>query len=275
MSNQQQLTNLIKSISGQANILTIPRVYISFCGGDLAAALLLSQNVYWSDKSSRKDGGFWKTYDEWEAETGLSRFQVKRAAALLMKMGFLQTKVKRANSAPTMHYFLDIGLFTSSLIKFLENRETSISEMQETRKSDMQETRKSLTETTTSTTTPITKSAAKPAAPRPPKPSKPIDPLLEHPAVKAYRGIAKATPNQQQRQLIADSVTDVQAWEAVLNHWMLHGWNKLNVQGIIDSYENGGASTCNLCKRKGGRVVAPAPDEAPAGFVMYHAGDPL
>ena len=118
-------------------------------------------------------------------------------------------------------------------------------------------------------------SAAKPAAPRPPKPPKETDPLLENAAVMAYRGIAKATPNQQQRQLIADSVTDVQAWEAAINHWMLHGWNKLNVQGIIDSYKSGGASTCNLCKRKGGRVVAPAPDEAPAGFKLWHAGDPL
>jgi hypothetical protein len=170
MSNQQHLINLIKSLSGQANILAIPRVYISLCDGDLAAALLLSQIVYWSDKSSRKDGGFWKTFDEWEKEIGLSRYQIKRASAVLTRMGFLETKVKRANSAPTMHYFFNVETFTSSIIKFLEIRESATSEMQETFTSEMQETCRSLTETTAETTAEI-EEEAEPARPIPPPPS--------------------------------------------------------------------------------------------------------
>lgn len=149
MNNQQQIVVLLKELSGQANILTIPRFYLSLLDGDINAALLLNQIVYWSDRSNRTDGFFYKTYDEWERETSLTQYQVARAVKKLKKIGILETKIKRANGAPTVHYKLNFELLTNSIIKKLDNPLSRNLIM------DYQETSQSLTETRTETTTEI------------------------------------------------------------------------------------------------------------------------
>ena len=155
MKNQQRITALIKSVSGQANILTIPRIYISLLCGKIEAALLLSQCVYWSDRTTKPQGWFYKSYKEWEDEIGLSQFRVKNAANELKELGILETKLKRANRAPTIHYRVNISLLTDAIIKFIDNQETAQSDYEETQQTDYQETPQTLTETTTETTTEI------------------------------------------------------------------------------------------------------------------------
>lgn len=127
MSNQAEVVDLIKAISGQANIIAVPRLFVSLLDGDIIAALLLSQIVYWSDKSKRKDGWFYKSYAEWKEELGLTQYRVKRAADALEENGLIETKVKRADGAPTVHYKLDISELSSRIIKFLDNQKTSFS----------------------------------------------------------------------------------------------------------------------------------------------------
>ena len=156
MSNQKSIIALIKALSGQANILTIPRVYIGIVEGDIEAALLLSQCVYWSDKTSNPDGWFYKSYRDWDDELGLSQFKVSRCATLLKALNVLETKIKRANNAPTVHYRVSMDTLTDSIIKFLDNQETrlsgnSIMDNEVSQQSDYQETSQSLTETTTET----------------------------------------------------------------------------------------------------------------------------
>lgn len=146
----QQVKAMIKQFTGQANTLVIPRVFIDFTGDHLAA-LLLSQILYWSDKTADPDGWFYKTADEWQTELGMSTYQVKRAATLLNKLG-IETKVRKVKTAPKMHYRIDMPLFTDLFLKFLESQETRKStnynvESQETSKSmDFQETQKSYKE---------------------------------------------------------------------------------------------------------------------------------
>jgi hypothetical protein len=123
--------------------------------GDINAALFLSQCIYWSDKVKNADGWFYKTAEEWKAETSLSYDQLKRA--LKNCKGIVETKIKRANAAPTIHYRVNFDLLTSTIFELLEIRETLNSDnlkkdFQETLNSDIQETRKTLTETTTETT---------------------------------------------------------------------------------------------------------------------------
>lgn len=67
----------------------------------------------------------------------------------------------------------------------------------------------------------------------------PSDPLLQHSAIQMYRTKCKLLPNQEQRQLIADTVVDFQLWESVLAEWLQHGWNPRNVSGMIDRYKCG------------------------------------
>lgn len=146
MSTQKSMTDLIKRISGQANVLTIPRVYVDLCEGDLPAALLLSQLTYWSGRQSRPDGFIWKSYIEWQGEIGLSSYQVKRSADKLQARGWIETKLKRADGSPTVHYRVDFDALSKSIIEFIENGLSRNLIIQ------YEETPQSLTETTAETT---------------------------------------------------------------------------------------------------------------------------
>lgn len=160
MKNQKQVVALLSEMSGQANVLTIPRFYLSLLDGDTTTALLLNQIVYWSDRSNCTDGFFYKSYAEWERETSLSQYQVTRAVNKLKKLGVLETKLKKANGAPTVHYKLNFDLLTEAIVNKLDYQETQqriIKKLNNplSRNSTIhyQETQQSLTETTTETTT--------------------------------------------------------------------------------------------------------------------------
>ena len=116
MSNQKEVINLIKSISGQANVLTIPRIFIDITGDHLSA-LFLSQCVYWSDKG--KNEWFYKSDREWEEELALSAYQVRRIRNNLSE--FLETKIKKAGGAPTTHYRIRFVHLSKSIVKKLNN----------------------------------------------------------------------------------------------------------------------------------------------------------
>lgn len=109
---------LIASFSGQTNTLTIPRIYIEWTGS-LDTALFLSQCIYWSDRSTMENGWFAKSYEDWEAELGLSTYVVKKAAAALADAG-LETVLKKFAGAPTVHYRIDTAKFYKWICKFLQ-----------------------------------------------------------------------------------------------------------------------------------------------------------
>lgn len=186
-NHQNSVLALIKSISGQSNVLTIPRLFIDLLNNDLAAALLLSQCTYWSDRTQDPDGWFYKSYSEWEREIGLSQFKISRAASMLSSRGLLEVKRKRAKGAPTLHYRVAFENLTNSIIKFLDNRESRLSrnstmDYQETSLSDYEVSQQSLggkasqlnneLETTAEITTEITAESGA-GAPRRRQPKKP------------------------------------------------------------------------------------------------------
>lgn len=75
--------------------------------------------------------------------------------------------------------------------------------------------------------------------------AKPRDPLLDNQFVILYRDIMKTTPNDDQRVLIADHVTDCELFGAICHKWKAKGWNIRNVDGIIGAYLNGGIKENN------------------------------
>ncbi|WJE51140.1 hypothetical protein QRE66_17715 [Bacillus cereus] len=106
MSNYKAIRALISQISGQENILVVPKIFIKLTG-DLTTATLLNQIVFYSDKSKRTDGYFYKSYKEWEEEICLTKRQVSYSAEKLKGMELIETKTMKANGAPTVHYKLD------------------------------------------------------------------------------------------------------------------------------------------------------------------------
>lgn len=73
-------------------------------GGDIEATLMYCQLLYWSDKGGRGDGFIYKSKKELEEETTLTRRQQDRARQKLEEMGWIETKLKKADGAPTLHF---------------------------------------------------------------------------------------------------------------------------------------------------------------------------
>lgn len=149
MNNRDYISSIITQFSGQNNIIPIPTIYIRITE-DYPSAALLNQMIYWSDRTSRKDGYFYKSYNEWYEELHLTEYQVRRATKKLKSFGFVNTALKKANGAPTLHYKVDTKEVSEWILKKLQNGNLRNSRM------DSEETQESLTEITTKTTTEIT-----------------------------------------------------------------------------------------------------------------------
>jgi hypothetical protein len=158
MSNQQTMTELIKAFSGQANVLSIPKIYIDYMSS-LDGGLFLSQVIYWSDKGALGDGWFYKSYAEWTEETTLSKYEVGKQAKILIDRGVLETKIKKADGAPTVHYHFLFDEFQKSINEFL-----SIGKSRNLT-NESEKTERSITETTTETTTETLQNGKNPLPP--------------------------------------------------------------------------------------------------------------
>lgn len=120
MTNYEQINNLISSFSGQKNIISFPVVYLKVTE-DLNTALLLNQLVFWSDKSKQTDGFFYKTYGEWYEEICLSEYQVRRSVKKLKELNIVETKLKKANGSPTLHYRVLMNNLSDLILKNVQN----------------------------------------------------------------------------------------------------------------------------------------------------------
>ncbi len=147
--NHKLMKQLIKDISGQENILAIPRKYIDFMES-INGGIFLSQLIYWSDKTKNPEGYIYKTYEDWEKEIAVSKYHINKETKKMIKMGFLKTKIKKANGNPTVHYKFNIDLFTDAFVKFLTNQNEKLNELKLNNSL-------SITEITTKTKTEINK----------------------------------------------------------------------------------------------------------------------
>lgn len=78
------------------------------------------------------------------------------------------------------------------------------------------------------------------------------DPNLDHPAVRACRERCKLTPNETQHAEIAVAVRDMPRWEEVLERWLLAGYRKNNVAGMLDWYRGRIPDRSPGCGNNGG-----------------------
>jgi len=61
--------------------------------GSVNGALMLSQAFYWANRTNDPDGWFYKTQQEWEEETGLTRREQDGARAKLRSVGVIEEKL--------------------------------------------------------------------------------------------------------------------------------------------------------------------------------------
>lgn len=74
--------------------------------GGVTSGVFLSQLFYWADRGKDPNGWIYKTQDEWEEETGLTRWEQETARKRLKKRGILEEK--RAGMPARLHYRLNL-----------------------------------------------------------------------------------------------------------------------------------------------------------------------
>jgi hypothetical protein len=111
---EEQQFSSRKLISMERRSILFYPDYVDLLDGDVSAALMLSQIVYWYLPSKKtglsklrvlKDGKWWvaKSHPEWNHECGFSRRQTQRCLKVLEIKGFIETTVCKFNGTPTVH----------------------------------------------------------------------------------------------------------------------------------------------------------------------------
>jgi len=86
--------------------------------GSVHAALMLSQALYWSDKTKDPEAWFWKSQDEWTEETGLSRREQETARKQLQGTGFWGERYDRYKHRQL--YRVDMGALAGALSRHFD-----------------------------------------------------------------------------------------------------------------------------------------------------------
>ncbi len=249
------IADLFSQFSGQEAVLIIPRPYLTVCDNDHRAALLLSQCVYWSDRTQDAEGWFAKSYIDWFKELGLSEYEVRRAAKALAGVG-LETMLKKFNGAPVVHYRINKSKFSESILKKLQNpilRNSSI---------DPEETQESLTYITTENTTdikpPAVEEAVKDSESNLDSETQTVPAVVRPNIFKLYEDLC----GMIRGGLIVDELKDLQ--ETYPEDWILAAFKEATLQNIRKlAYVKGILQRWKVEGKNAPRPDKPAPNPSP------------
>lgn len=92
--------------------------------GSATAGLMLSQAIYWSERTNDQNGWFYKTQAEWEEEICLSRWEQETARKRLRERGLLAEQL-RGNPA-RLYYRVEIEAVARAVAQYAEKPQTSL-----------------------------------------------------------------------------------------------------------------------------------------------------
>lgn len=132
MTSKSDSIALIKAMSKR--LVAFNPIYTEV-GCSITATVMLCQLLYWSDRTTDKNGWIYKTQDEMKAETGLTRSEQETARKLLKKLGFI-SETKRGVPCK-VHYKVEHETLHDALLnhaksdknpQFAENLQTGLQE---------------------------------------------------------------------------------------------------------------------------------------------------
>ncbi|MGP0842574.1 MULTISPECIES: replication protein [Serratia] len=123
-------------------------------GAGVTGALLLSQLVYWANRTNDEDGWVYKTQEDWESETGLTRYEQEGARKKLRSLGLL-IELKRGLPAQ-LFYKVNVDKLNQLLAEACKDAEFPQTSVRKTSKPAAGKPANIHTEITTETTTEIT-----------------------------------------------------------------------------------------------------------------------
>jgi len=211
--------------------------------GGVKQAIFASQLLYWHGKGKRADGFIWKTQEEWTEETGLSPAEQRTARKRLVKMGILEEQLKGVPA--TLHYRLDLEILETFISSYQEPSQLDVKNLD----NKLCSSPPTIPEITPETTSQNTDTGRGATAPPPPEPEPEPAPVKEEApkAINAYRAIFHSYPRRETWGFIVTAVGErpdrLQTWARVCTEWLLRGYNKYNVRGLIDCFHKGGVET--------------------------------
>lgn len=236
-------------------LLSSPIAYyatLAKVGGGVTSGVFLSQLIYWTGRGKLADGWLWKSADEFEAETGLTRNEQETARRNLRERGLIEERL--AGVPATLHYRINLDAILLAVSQFGEKCQTSLA------KSDKLVSGKApnYPETTTQNTPQITDTesgtvkqtapqqqhganaqhAPKAAAASSSEPEPKKETAKDIPAATVYHGLTHRWPPRATWDGLR-SVGDCELWKQVVAAWIGTGWNPGNLKGMLEFYRRG------------------------------------
>lgn len=123
-----KIFEVMQTMSGQGNCITIPVPYIDFFAGDRQSHLLaaiLNQLVFWSGKSHLQGGWFYKAHEELAIEVrAVSEDSIRRAMDRIIKEYLpdaIEQKLRKVGGTPKKHYRIKEEIFLSKIFPQLSD----------------------------------------------------------------------------------------------------------------------------------------------------------
>lgn len=117
----QSVLNQIEIFSGKkTKLIMAPREFTEITG-NIESSIILSQLLYWQDKTNDPEGWIYKTYKDWYEETGLKESQVKKARITLKNLGVVETKIKKSHGITKLHYHLNYEVLMEVICSYYKD----------------------------------------------------------------------------------------------------------------------------------------------------------
>lgn len=247
--------------------------------GGVTAGVFLSQLFYWTGKGKSAGGWIWKSQQDWEDETCLSRREQETARRKLRALGVIEER--RAGVPATLHYRIVIDRLYELLAEQSSMAESANLDWRKApnwiggKRQSNPETTPENTHIGTASDAPLEPPSGESSedsvggslslAPTDAEGLRPgKDPPREKArarsdersakrdkgvpaAVRAYRSAAHRYPPKSWYEEIAVTVgtepKDLSRWKRLVHEWVGRGWNPGNVAGMLEVWNRGGVLT--------------------------------
>jgi hypothetical protein len=214
-------------------------------GGSVNAGLMLSQALYWAKRTKAADGWFWKTAEEWQEETYLTRTEQATARKQLKRLSCWQEELRGVPAK--LFYRVDLDELDRLLFENKDGGNVQAS-LQESSKPvcRIPENKNSgiikpflLAETTTEITSEITAESVRDrqavVISQETTPARPHTPQIEDAASIALT-IFPTLGIWQQDVIANGDIKHLALWRKACEDWRDNRYSLRNITGLIDSY---------------------------------------
>jgi hypothetical protein len=115
------ISELLNGYHDAGAIRSMDALLVRLCESDGIAVIMLRHILQWHHRGIREDGAIWRSAEEWEQFTGLTRSQVYNPQRReRLKNAGIKVWVERAMGENTLHFLIDAARLTANISKLLK-----------------------------------------------------------------------------------------------------------------------------------------------------------